>query len=106
MAIIDKTQPASAEDDAGELAGMLSYLNTPQPTAHLSTEIGGVVILPSYQRTYITTNAVGLMLFNAFDTVHDGGLDLRHIEWRTSTMNPASARFAETMGFRRERVLR
>ncbi|TDZ18370.1 hypothetical protein Cob_v008539 [Colletotrichum orbiculare MAFF 240422] len=38
FAIIDKTRPASAEDDEGELAGRISFANTSK--AHLCTEVG------------------------------------------------------------------
>ncbi|KXX74380.1 putative N-acetyltransferase YoaA [Madurella mycetomatis] len=104
LAVIDKTRPPSAEDDEGELAGMMSYLRT--STTHLSTEIGGIVVLPPYHRTHVTTNAVGLMLQFALGSVQNGGMGLRRVEWQTSTMNIASIRVAERMGFRREAVLR
>jgi hypothetical protein len=47
FAIIDKTRSASGENGEGELAGMLSFMNT--STMHLSTEIGFVIILPPSQ---------------------------------------------------------
>lgn len=104
FAVIDKTRPASAEDDEGELAGIICYLNTSM--THLSTEIGAVVILPPYHRTHVTTNAAGLMLQFALRGVQDGGLGLRRVQWQASTMNGASIRVAERLGFQREAVLR
>jgi RimJ/RimL family protein N-acetyltransferase len=104
FAIIDRTKPPSAEDDEGALAGMVSYIRT--STTHLSTEIGGVLILPEYHRTHVTTNANGLMLQYALDLPEDGGLGLRRVQWQTSTMNESSIRVAERLGFRREAVLR
>ncbi|KAK4202608.1 putative acetyltransferase [Triangularia verruculosa] len=104
FAVIDLTRPASPEDSEGELAGMMSFMDT--STVHLSTEIGFVVVLPQYQRTHVTTNAVGLMLQYALDGPDRGGIGLRRVQWKTSSMNPASARAAERLGFRHEGVLR
>ena len=69
-AVIDKTQPPSDEDEEGALAGMISYMSS--STVNLCTEIGFVIVLPPFQRTHVTTHAVGLMLQNAFISVGDG----------------------------------
>ncbi|KAF2423389.1 acetyltransferase [Tothia fuscella] len=82
-AIIDKTQPPSAEDADGELAGMISYMFT--SSTHSSTEIGFVIILPPYQRTHVTTNAVGLMLQRALNTPQQGGYGLQRVVWNASS---------------------
>ncbi|KAF2402293.1 acetyltransferase [Trichodelitschia bisporula] len=103
-AVIDKTRQASAEDDEGELAGMISFLNT--SAAHMSTEIGCIVILPPFHRTHVTTNAAGLMLQFALNSPIDGGLDLRRVVWQVSSMNAASIRVAERLGFHQEGLLR
>ncbi|EKV13168.1 Acetyltransferase [Penicillium digitatum] len=97
FAIIDKTRPPSAEDPEGELAGTVSFIRT-SPT-NLCTEIGFIVILPPYQRTHVATNAVGLALQLAFKFPENGGLGLRRVHWSASTMNLASARLAQRMGF-------
>ncbi|KAK3363177.1 acyl-CoA N-acyltransferase [Lasiosphaeria hispida] len=104
FAVIDKTLPPSAEDDEGGLAGMMSYIRT--SGAHLSTEIGGVVTLPAYHRTHVTSNAAGLLMQYALNGVEDGGLGLRRVEWLTSSVNTASLRVAERLGFRRDGVFR
>jgi RimJ/RimL family protein N-acetyltransferase len=104
FAIVDKTRPATPEDDEGALAGMVSYMFT--STTHLSTEMGFLIILPSFQRTHVTTNAVGLMLQNAFTPAEKGGLGMQRVVWQASTANDASIRAAERLGFRREGVLR
>ncbi|VBB77975.1 Putative acetyltransferase [Podospora comata] len=104
FAVIDKTRPPSPEDEEGELAGMMSFMDT--SPVHLSTEIGCIVILPQYQRTHVTTNAVGLMLRYALDGPEEGGIGLRRVQWRASAMNEASVRTAERLGFRREGVMR
>ncbi|EPQ53104.1 acyl-CoA N-acyltransferase [Gloeophyllum trabeum ATCC 11539] len=104
LAVIDKTRPATPVDPEGALAGAVTYMGT-NPT-HLSTEIGWVIVLPPFQRTHVTSNLVGLMLHYALDLPAAGGLGLRRVQWTTSTMNTASQRTAERLGFRKEGVLR
>jgi RimJ/RimL family protein N-acetyltransferase len=97
FAIIDKTRPPSSDDPEGELAGTISLVRTSD--THLCTEIGFIIILPPYQRTHVAKNAVGLALQYSLEASENGGLGLRRVHWRTSTMNIASARLAEKMGF-------
>ncbi|KAK0649533.1 acyl-CoA N-acyltransferase [Cercophora newfieldiana] len=104
FAVIDKTRPPSAEDDEGQLAGMMSFAST--SPVNLVTEIGYVMVLPAFHRTHVTTNAVGLMLKYALDGPYKGGLGLVRVHWQTSTANVASLKTAERMGFRREALLR
>ncbi|OQE87871.1 hypothetical protein PENNAL_c0018G00236 [Penicillium nalgiovense] len=103
FAIIDKTRPPSAEDPEGELAGTVSFIRT--SAANLCTEIGFIVILPPYQRTHVATNAVGLALRLAFESAENGGLGLRRVHWSASTMNLASSRLAQRMGFEKVGVI-
>ncbi len=120
----DSTGKGEGEgEDDYQLAGMMSFMNT--SPVHLSTEIGCIVILPAFQRTHVTSNAVGLMLEYAFAPSttspshtsspspcpsagpHEGGgMSLRRVQWNTSTQNKASLRVAERFGFRQEGVLR
>lgn len=103
-AIIDKTRPPTKEDENGALAGIIAYMNT--STANLSTEIGCVTILPPFQKTHVTSNAVGLLLQYALELPENGGLGLRRVQWQASSVNTASMRSAERMGFEKEGVLR
>jgi RimJ/RimL family protein N-acetyltransferase len=82
---------------------MLGLLCT-SPT-DLSTELGFVLTLPRFQRTHITSNAVGLLLHWALDPAPHG-LALRSVAWKANALNAASVRAAERMGFRREGLLR
>jgi RimJ/RimL family protein N-acetyltransferase len=59
FAIVDKTQPHDS-GLSGALAGVIGLLRT-VPT-QLTTEIGGVITLPRFQRTHVTSNAIGLLL--------------------------------------------
>ncbi|KAJ5690268.1 Acetyltransferase [Penicillium macrosclerotiorum] len=88
---------SSMDDPDGELTGTISFVRTSK--THLSTEIGFIVILPPYQRTYVAMSAVGLALQYALEAPENGGLGLRRVHWRTSTTNVASAKLAEKMGF-------
>ncbi|KAJ5603404.1 hypothetical protein N7537_006360 [Penicillium hordei] len=103
FAIIDKTKPPSPEDPEGELAGTVSFIRT-SPT-NLCTEIGFIVILPPYQRTHVATNAVGIALQLAFKSTEKGGLGLCRVHWSASTMNLASSRLAQRMGFEKVGII-
>lgn len=100
-AILDLTKPAPAETAWGEgqLAGYVSIINT--VPARLSTEIGHLLIHPSFQRTHVTTNTVGLLLHWCFDT-----LKLRRVQWFANAKNERSIRIAKRMGFALEGILR
>jgi RimJ/RimL family protein N-acetyltransferase len=104
FAIIDKTKPPSAADEEGALAGIMCYMNT--STANLSTEIGYIAILPPFQRTHVTSNAVGLLLQYALELPSQGGLGLRRVQWQCSSMNAPSIRAAERMGFVKEGIMK
>ncbi|KAL8712990.1 MAG: hypothetical protein Q9220_002850 [cf. Caloplaca sp. 1 TL-2023] len=105
-AVVDKTQPTSSptNDPDGALAGIMGYLDS--SAQNLSTEIGFVVTLPPFQRTHVTSNAVGLLLQYALDSPEDGGLGLRRVQWQAHDANEASKKTAEGMGFKFEGVHR
>lgn len=94
FAVLDKTAPG-----APALAGTIGLLDT--SPVNLSTEIGFVITLPAFQRTHVTSSAAGLLLRFALDE-----LRLRRVVWKANSLNVASVRTAERMGFRKEGVLR
>ena len=104
FAIIDQTRHPPTEGLDGALAGIVGYLES--VPAHLSTEIGFIFILPSFQKTRVASTAVGLMLQYAFEPRERGGLALRRVQWQTNSLNSASRRLAERMGFQIEGILR
>ncbi|KAF9532636.1 hypothetical protein CPB83DRAFT_867453 [Crepidotus variabilis] len=115
FAIYDKTKPADTDTypaGVGALAGVIGYVST-KPT-QLQTEIGCVVIFPPFQRTHVTSNAVGLLLHYALDVplanVETGAssspLALRRVVWVANNNNKASIRCAERLGFKLEGILR
>lgn len=98
FAVIDK------KTGDGKLAGIIGLLNT--STANLSTEIGFVFTLPAFQRTHITSNAIGLLLYYCLDLPSSRGLGLRRVQWQCNSVNESSIRAAERMGFKAEATLR
>lgn len=105
-AVIDKTRPSSSptNDPSGALAGTIAYLES--SAEHLVTEIGFVITLPPFQRTHVTSNAVGLLLQYALEPPEHGGLGLRRVQWCANSVNTASRKVAERMGFVFEGVIR
>ncbi|KAJ4416112.1 hypothetical protein N0V82_006956 [Gnomoniopsis sp. IMI 355080] len=103
FAIIDCTRESSPEDEQGEIAGIIGYLNASK--SHLSVEIGPVIILPKYQQTHVTSNAVGLLLQTAYAPPEEGGLGLVRTEWMCNATNVASMKVAEKMGYQKVGVI-
>lgn len=94
----------SLSDPPDTLAGVIAYLNT--SPINLVTELGMVITFPAFQGSGVTANAVGLLLQHAFNEPEQGGLGLRRVVWQANSVNKASRRLAEKMGFRFEAVLR
>jgi RimJ/RimL family protein N-acetyltransferase len=90
------TELEAGEDPAlaplGAAAGWASYLRiTPLDGV---IEIGHVLFSPSLQRTRAATEAIRLLLGQAFDT-----LGYRRVEWKCNALNAASRRAAQRYGF-------
>lgn len=66
---------------------------------------GFVTTLPPFQRTHVTTNAVGLLLIYALSTP-DAGLGLRRVVWQANSLNGPSLNAAKRLGFQWEGLLR
>jgi RimJ/RimL family protein N-acetyltransferase len=100
FAIIDKAR-------GGALAGVIGlFFMSPE---NLSVEAGWVIVFPSFQRTYVTTNAVGLLLRYCLEppsALQRPGLGLRRVQWIAHMANRASQATAKRMGFEAEGVLR
>ncbi|KAI6030232.1 acyl-CoA N-acyltransferase [Pisolithus marmoratus] len=104
--ITDKTRspPHSPSPSEVDFAGVIGYLNT--DATHLKTEIGYITILPPFQRTHVTTNAVGLLMEYALNPPSLSGLGLRRVQWQANELNYRSVQAAERMGFKREGTFR
>lgn len=106
FAIIDKTKTRDSPSDIGSdesdgaLAGVIVFMDANSTSRSLT--IGTLFTLPPYQRTHVTSNAVGLLLQYALDPPSDGGLGLVRVQWRLDSRHEGSARVAERMGLRYE----
>ena len=107
FAIIDKTRPLlDAYPDirpAGQVAGLLGFVNA--SARNLSFEIGPVIILQDFQGTFVSSNAIGLVLKYALDPPSQGGLAYRRVVWCADPRNERSVAAAEKVGFKKEGVL-
>ncbi|KAK0202231.1 acyl-CoA N-acyltransferase [Desarmillaria ectypa] len=98
FAVYDKSKHEHA------YAGIITYINS--SVEDLVTEIGFVMILPAFQRTHVTSNAVGILMNYALNLPEDGGLGLRRVVWTASASNAPSVGAAKRMGFQMEGVMR
>ncbi|KAK0243682.1 acyl-CoA N-acyltransferase [Armillaria nabsnona] len=98
FAVYDKSKSDHA------YAGIITYINS--SAEDLVTEIGFVMILPAFQRTHVTSNAVGILMNYALNLPADGGLGLRRVVWTASASNAPSVGAAKRMGFQMEVVMR
>jgi RimJ/RimL family protein N-acetyltransferase len=108
FAIFDKTRPEHGHHHHHEaFAGMTGLLNaSPQ---HLSTELGYLIIFPNFQRTHVSSNAVGLLLnwvLNSPGDLVDPGLGLRRAYWSANTLNTRSIALAQRLGMKLEAIMR
>lgn len=108
FAVYDKTRCSAdttgIDEGLGALAGLIGLVKTSM--MNLSTEIGPVLILPSFQRTHVTSNAIGLMLRYILDPPSQAGLGLRRVVWQANSNNLPSIKAAERLGFKHEGVAR
>ncbi|OAX33437.1 hypothetical protein K503DRAFT_775607, partial [Rhizopogon vinicolor AM-OR11-026] len=105
-AIIDKTRispSSSSKLTSANFAGIIGFINT--SPVHSSTEISPVFTLPPFQRTHVTTNAIGLLLQYALD-LPPHGLGLRRVQWKANRLNTKSISAAQKLGFKLEAISR
>ena len=102
--IIDKTKPSDDPRIPGQIAGVLGFINI--SVQNLSLEIGPLIILPKFQRTFVSANATGLALRYVLDLPSEGGLGFRRVAWTANPFNEASVTAAEKLGFKREGLMR
>jgi RimJ/RimL family protein N-acetyltransferase len=100
FAILDRTKPVYHDRwSGGQLAGTIALLNT--EVHNFCTEIGFVMIAKQFQRTHVTTNAVGLLLQWCFSE-----LGLHRVQWQANHRNEPSIQTAVKIGFTREGIIR
>ncbi|MFO1407912.1 MAG: GNAT family protein [Steroidobacteraceae bacterium] len=89
---------AIVDGATGRAAGIASYLRI-EP-AHGSIEVGHLAFAPALQRTRAATEAMYLMMRQAFD------LGYRRYEWKCDALNAPSRRAAGRLGFTYEGTFR
>jgi RimJ/RimL family protein N-acetyltransferase len=101
FSVMNKT---TKEEDV--FAGVIGLVHSSAPQSQ--TEIGFVVTFPAFQRTHVTSNAIGLLMQYCLQmpSATPPGLGLRRVEWRANILNKPSIAAAERMGMRFEGVLR
>jgi len=95
FAVIDKTR-----GEQGTFAGVIGLYRT--SFQNLATEIGPIFCFPEFQRTFVTSNAIGVLMKYCLDLPKDGGLGFRRVEWNADPRNTASVGAAERMGMKVE----
>ncbi|QRV78860.1 GNAT family acetyltransferase [Ceratobasidium sp. AG-Ba] len=101
---LTKEDEANPDKISKVLLGNLAYSNS--STALSSLEIGFIVILPPYQRTHVSSHAIGLLMNYALDMPKDGGLGVRRVQWQAHASNKPSVKAAERLGFKMEGIIR
>jgi RimJ/RimL family protein N-acetyltransferase len=89
---------AILDQRSGKAVGVASYLRI-DPGAR-SIEVGWITFSPLLQRSRIATEAMFLMMQNAFD------LGYRRYEWKCNVLNTSSMRAAERLGMTYEGTFR
>ena len=84
---------------SGRAIGVVAYMRI-KPAMRV-LELGSIWYLPEAQRTEANTEAVYLLLRQAFD-----GLGYRRVEWKCDALNARSRRAAVRLGFHFEGVFR
>ncbi len=87
-----------AIDVGGSLLGFICYLRIAPGEGVI--EIGGVTFSSALRRTRAATEAVHLLIANAFD------LGYRRVEWKCDSLNEPSRRAADRFGFTYEGTFR
>jgi len=109
FSIIDKTgkpDPLHPAIDGGRFAGVIGLFAA--DSKNLSVEIAHVLVFPTFQRTHVSTNAVGVLMNYLLDLpmATPPGLGLRRVSWNANPGNLQSARLAEKMGLKFEGILK
>ena len=94
----DRLFYAIVDQSDGRAAGVASYLRIAADVG--SIEVGNICYPPRLQRTTAATEAMYLMMRNAFE------LGYRRYEWKCDRLNAPSIAAAERLGFSFEGVFR
>jgi RimJ/RimL family protein N-acetyltransferase len=98
---LQNANPINASIEIGFVCPRLGHLQCQQEL----TVGRKITILPAFQRTFVTSNAVGLLLLYMLDPP-PAGLGLRRCQWQAHASNEPSRRVAARMHFTFEGVQR
>lgn len=73
---------------------------------HSVAEIGHVIILPRFHRTFVNTVSTSLLLKHLLDPVAGGDLQMRRVQWQANGSNQPSIAAAQRLGFELEGIMR
>ena len=105
LAIIDKGRPGQEPVvPGGSFAGIIGLVQ--YSSQDLSVKMGPVMVFPPFQRTYVTSSAIGLLLRYCLEVPANGGLGLRRVGWTANALNAPSVNVAIRMGFKHEATWR
>ncbi|KAF8896407.1 acyl-CoA N-acyltransferase [Infundibulicybe gibba] len=93
FAVLDKTAANYDTDIERSLTGMIGLFHA--SVRNRSAEIAPVVVLPAFQRTFVSSNSIGALL-----------RWFRRLWWTANPANAPSQRAAERMGLKKEGVER
>lgn len=115
--------PDATDSTSYPMAGTIGFLNA--DPKRFSVEVGHLMTFPPFQRTHVTTTAIGLLtrlsllpivIHRGSEPTSEGrgdvdkegaaGLGLRRVQYQASSQNVGSIRAAEKLGFRVEGVCR
>ncbi|KAH2490276.1 hypothetical protein KXV28_005383 [Aspergillus fumigatus] len=97
----DQFEELKVED--GTFAGTTGLIRA--DPANSVVEVGNVVILPRFHRTFVGTAAHTLLLTHMLDPPPNG-LHLRRVQWQAFSDNQASIAAAQRLGFQLEGIIR
>lgn len=86
----------------GTFAGICGVVSQPER----ATVDLGQLLVSSFQRTFVGTHANALLLHYCLDSIEDGGLGLRRVQWQPNASNLASVNAAKRLGFHLEGIIR
>jgi RimJ/RimL family protein N-acetyltransferase len=94
FAVLDRTQASTP------IAGLVGLRTASQE--QLQAELSPLIVLPSAQRTHVTTHAASILARYALNTPAQGGLGLRRLCYRADPINVRSHAVARRLGFMEE----
>lgn len=85
-------------------AGTTGLINA--SAANSTVEIGHVMVLPQFHRTFVQSVASCLMLKHLLDPTSQGDLQMRRVQWQAFSINKPSVGAAQRLGFVLEGIIR